>query len=431
MGNSSSIFYPDNPKRRDRAQQLADDCTNCKNQYDAKHAEIEAILGPYKEKLDKVLRAFGCSTLDDLDRVVQKNATGQALDDWNNTKNIYDKTQIVDQVIMGAMGTIAIAGLAISTVGALAGGFGFFVGLAVTSDILLALGVIGAIFDIVNGAIQRSKLRDSINDLFESRIKIKQVLAHIDNLNTWIPSITAIYQAYEEAGYDPEKIIERFKTKGLMKPLEQDLRDDSFRQAAVDLNEIDRNRGSWTNEDPNWEEIVNRLQSNASSARSEAFAVAADSVMKASTISFAVGADRMQKPVEILPPDIPSVKVKLYPTIPLEIPHLTKPLEMVFLDFVDDKSAEVLFRTDDSHFVSVDHYKGRLQRGFADKCTHVARWIVTLADDFQPPEFLDRKDHEAKVTISTEDGGKRWYMDSNGDLFSDKHGPEPMILRYA
>jgi len=33
----------------------------------------------------------------------------------------------------------------------------------VTSDILLVLGAIGAIFDIIEGAILRSKLRDSIN----------------------------------------------------------------------------------------------------------------------------------------------------------------------------------------------------------------------------------------------------------------------------
>lgn len=81
---------------------------------------------------------------------------------------------------------IAISGLAISAVGALAGGFGFFAGrfctipptnvwkrvmclllagLAVTGDILLVLGIIGAIFDIINGAIQREKLRDAINQV--------------------------------------------------------------------------------------------------------------------------------------------------------------------------------------------------------------------------------------------------------------------------
>jgi hypothetical protein len=80
---------------------------------------------------------------------------------------------------------VLVAGLSISVVGALAGGFGFFageflaldilvaafqletpcLGLEVTGDILLVLGVLQAIFDLIDGAIQRSKLRDAINSV--------------------------------------------------------------------------------------------------------------------------------------------------------------------------------------------------------------------------------------------------------------------------
>ena len=45
-------------------------------------------------------------------------------------------------------------------------------GLGVTADILLVLGLIGAIFDIVNGAIQRDKLRDAIN-------KVSNITPHV------------------------------------------------------------------------------------------------------------------------------------------------------------------------------------------------------------------------------------------------------------
>ena len=38
-------------------------------------------------------------------------------------------------------------------------------GLEVTGDILLVLGGIGLIFDAIEGAIQRSKLRDAINSV--------------------------------------------------------------------------------------------------------------------------------------------------------------------------------------------------------------------------------------------------------------------------
>ena len=40
-------------------------------------------------------------------------------------------------------------------------------GLAVTGDVLLVLGILGAIFDAIVGAAMRSKLRDSINKVSE------------------------------------------------------------------------------------------------------------------------------------------------------------------------------------------------------------------------------------------------------------------------
>lgn len=90
------------------------------------------------------------------------------------------------------------------------------------------------------------------------------MLVHIQNLNQWLPSILDIYQTYEEAGYDPDQIIERFKTKGLMKPLQSDLQDENFHKVASDLHDVDGHRGSWMNEDPNWQSLADRLQSTSS-----------------------------------------------------------------------------------------------------------------------------------------------------------------------
>ncbi|KAF9501355.1 hypothetical protein BDN71DRAFT_695471 [Pleurotus eryngii] len=406
MGNNQSIFFPDNPKRRDRADQLANDCQNFKSTFDAKHAEVEQILGPYKAKLDNVLRAFGCTDLDQLDDVVQQRATGQALVDWNKTKGNYDKTQIVDQVIMGAMGT---------AVGALAGGFGFFVGLAVTSDILLALGVIGAIFDIVNGAVQRSKLRDAIDRLFESRLKVKQVLVHIQNLDLWLPSIVDIYQTYEEVGYDPDKIIERFKTKGLMKPLQSDLQDENFHKVASDLRDMDNNRGSWMNEDPNWQSLADRLQSTS------AINVAAVSLSLRSASAF-VDAESLSDPP---PPYDTSIKVQLSSAAPdhdPDLPRFILPLELVLLSFPDDESAEVLLHMDSSHYVSVDR-NGRLERGLNAPSAQVTRWIIRLTDpgDFDHSPWkpgYDPSSVQAKVNVASESNGYRWHLDANGEILS-------------
>ena len=51
------------------------------------------------------------------------------------------------------------------------------VGIAVTADILLILGALGAIYDIINGAIQRDKLRDSINKVLSELIGDRFIVA--------------------------------------------------------------------------------------------------------------------------------------------------------------------------------------------------------------------------------------------------------------
>jgi hypothetical protein len=50
------------------------------------------------------------------------------------------------------VGIVALAGIAISTaMGIFSFGIGFVAGMALTSELTLALGAVGAIFDLVNG----------------------------------------------------------------------------------------------------------------------------------------------------------------------------------------------------------------------------------------------------------------------------------------
>ncbi|KAH8822204.1 hypothetical protein DL96DRAFT_1748326 [Flagelloscypha sp. PMI_526] len=276
MGNTSSVFFPDNPNRLNRAQQLANDAKYAQDTYNAAKSQLEATLGPYKEKLDKVLKAFGCRNIDDFDQLVLQTATGDALTRWNQVKDSYDKSLIVDQVIMVAEGVVTIVGLAVSVVGAFAGGIGFFAGLGVTADILLALGIIGAIYDIINGAIQRDKLREQINTLFPIRIKAKYAQMQMDLLLQSLPAIRAVYEAFEEVGYDKEKILQKFKNGNWLKSLESDSKKITYHDAGQELYNMDVRRGSWMNEDPSWQGICSQLDSSVQSfAKAALFSEAA------------------------------------------------------------------------------------------------------------------------------------------------------------
>ncbi|EIN12226.1 hypothetical protein PUNSTDRAFT_96924 [Punctularia strigosozonata HHB-11173 SS5] len=263
MGNSQSLFYPDNPNRRARAQQLADDCQSFKHDYEKIKAEVEKELGPYKEKVAKVLHAFGCKNLDDLDKLVRSTAVGENLEKWIEIKSTVDDLDTASEVFSTAMAIVAIAGIAISIVGALAGGFGFFAGIAVTTDILLVLGIIGAIFDAISGAVQRSQLRDAINSLYPSRIKIKYLLEHSRHplIQINISGIKKLYRIFEKAGYDRDMIIKELREGDVMKNLQESNAAATYYEIAKGLVEHDRTRpgGAWTNEDPGWEAIAHSL----------------------------------------------------------------------------------------------------------------------------------------------------------------------------
>ena len=45
MGNTESLFYPDNSNRRASAEELASDCTYYKDAYEKRKGEIERELG--------------------------------------------------------------------------------------------------------------------------------------------------------------------------------------------------------------------------------------------------------------------------------------------------------------------------------------------------------------------------------------------------
>ncbi|KAI0798261.1 hypothetical protein C8Q75DRAFT_709460 [Abortiporus biennis] len=260
MGTTQSIFYPDNQYRLKRAQQLANDCKYAQQQYTASKARIENTLGPYKEKLDKLLQAFGCENIDELDRLVLRTATGDALEHWNRVRKNYDTSQIFDQVIMGAEAAVTIVGLTASAFGALAGGIGFLAGLGITTDALLVLGVIGALYDIINGAVQRDQLRSAICKLIPARLEAKYAQVQMEELESTIPTIKAIYHTYEELGYDTNKIMEKFKDHTWLNSLRTGSSAITYRSVGEELSVMDYSRKSWTNEDTDWRAVATLLQ---------------------------------------------------------------------------------------------------------------------------------------------------------------------------
>ena len=63
----------------------------------------------------------------------------------------------------------------------------------------------------------------------------------------------------ESTGFSPDAIIDLLKNSGIAHSIQEDLKPETFYTAAQELNILDNRRGSWTNEDPNWESVAREL----------------------------------------------------------------------------------------------------------------------------------------------------------------------------
>ncbi|KAI0784714.1 hypothetical protein C8Q75DRAFT_809890 [Abortiporus biennis] len=233
MGNISSLFYPDNKYRKKRADELSNDCQYIQAAYESAKARIERDLGPYKAKLDNLLRAFGCQNIQELDAMVLRTATGDALENWKKVREQYDTSLLIDQIVMGAASVVT--------------------GLEVTADILFILSAANFVIDVLSRRAQRSKLRDAINQFCPIRLKDKYAQMQMEELEKTIPGIQALYQSYESLNYNQAAILNAFKKNpGFLTSLKTGTALITYQSVGQAPADQDARRGSWTNEDPNW-----------------------------------------------------------------------------------------------------------------------------------------------------------------------------------
>ncbi|KAF9224617.1 hypothetical protein BS17DRAFT_780164 [Gyrodon lividus] len=378
MGNCESVFYPDNANRRNRVQQLTDDCNYIKQQYDATKLKLDQELAPCKEKLDKVLQAFNCSNITELDTLINSSVTGDDLARWNRVTDAYDKSQVVDEVIMGIQGIVAVAGLVFSTVGALAGGIGFFAGLGVTAELELVLAAIEAIYALINGAIQREKMRDAINALVPSRVKAKFVQEQLNELYECVPTIKAVYDAFEKAGYDKDKIMALLKDGHFLDSLQRETKKITYQATGQDMADMDSRRGSWTNEDPDWHSIVTSLDKAYQEKSAHPDITPQDPSPEAKKAA--------QPWIGPTPPHDGKISMEFVDE--RTAPVLTGSLHIKLEDFDTDQTARVRINTPDDQktlVADLDKFTVDMKAGVPD--TQATHWVLSFVHPEDAPLF--------------------------------------------
>jgi hypothetical protein len=84
----------------------------------------------------------------------------------------------------------------------------------------------------------------------------------MDQLVQKIPTIKTIYEAYEAAGYDKDKILEKFKDTHWIDSLKTASALITYKSVSQELADQDSRRSSWTNEDPDLTTVISDLDAD-------------------------------------------------------------------------------------------------------------------------------------------------------------------------
>jgi hypothetical protein len=81
----------------------------------------------------------------------------------------------------------------------------------------------------------------------------------MDELGKCLPSIKAVYECYDELGYDKDKILQKFKDHHWVQSLKAGSAEITYKSVGQELADQDSSQGSFTNEDPDWHSLADSL----------------------------------------------------------------------------------------------------------------------------------------------------------------------------
>ncbi|KMM36755.1 hypothetical protein [Guptibacillus hwajinpoensis] len=242
---TGDTYFPDNPKREHRAQELAQDCGD----FTSKLSSLaEKVKNDLTQLNDELASLYGDPTKLPSDVKPVEMEFGQ----WG-----VDVAQLIVPLItvpvVSASLTIAATSylLASGEIGAAA--FAGLVGLPAAFEIGIgaAAGVaaIGLTFAIgaISGSIKRDKLRDTIHEGVRSRVKLKKAYLVNYKLSISILAMSGTIKALKESKVTIPEIIETLKE--MVKKTISELDKMNDQDAIEVLAGLDKGRGSWTSED--------------------------------------------------------------------------------------------------------------------------------------------------------------------------------------
>ncbi len=242
---TGDTYFPDNVNRKARVNELARDCQD----YSAKLASATEKIKTNLEMINKELAViYGSPAMVPADAQPAEVKFNQLAFEVSGII-----APLVTAPVVSSALTVGATSYLLSTGEIGAAAFAELVGLPAAFEVAIgaAAGVaaIGISFAIgaIGGAVERDKLRDAIHAAFASRQKIAKAYLIDSQLCSSLDVMISALQALKAAQVPVDKIIGRLKEMVSAARASADGITDAV--AANYLSQLDRARGSWTNED--------------------------------------------------------------------------------------------------------------------------------------------------------------------------------------
>ncbi|KAL6915005.1 hypothetical protein FSHL1_012678 [Fusarium sambucinum] len=239
------IFYPDNPNRRKRFNELLGQIRTYESEFKELEKKKTKVFKEARKKVDDALRQKGYETRDELREAIRdKISNNEEMQKFDKVKSELLETGnvggvVLDIICLASSSLSAVTGFGM-VLGVVAGPAGWaFIG--VLGAIAAGATIVVAIISFIDAMNERDTLRDGISTLWKKRAAMKY---HLDKLEALVQSIKTIVSMADLCDEEElaEVLEENLGRKTLFGPW----------NTREKLRDFDRSNGSWTNEDPSF-----------------------------------------------------------------------------------------------------------------------------------------------------------------------------------
>ncbi|KAG9230279.1 hypothetical protein BJ875DRAFT_472626 [Amylocarpus encephaloides] len=245
------LFYPSNPKLRQRCTDLEYDCNAFIKEFNIVKKDFDRLEKTVHEKMMAFLNSKGFDNLDDLQAKVEAVAEGEALENYKKMKEMINRTTVWEEALFAIVSwgsivaPIAIGGLV--AVAVLSGPVGWAaLGAVAGVSLLLSLG--GVAVAAIAGKIQQKKMKNAIKELFEDRLELQIQVNRLNVMKEWMYLFENFFES--DWGTDDEATLQMLLGVTFKRKSESTMPLWKAEKAIDDLKFHDKNRESWTGADP-------------------------------------------------------------------------------------------------------------------------------------------------------------------------------------